>query len=179
MIKSILFICHSCTSLVDPVQECQRQAGLKRILPPVVTAKIRSKKSFSFKYGRVEIRAKLPKGDWIFPRKPVLHHSLEAFYIFFLFFFLNKITRNFIITELLLEPTQNVYRGVGDLAFLNGQVRIAFIRGNEYLEKADGIPLDGKFLAGQTIIAPGDNIRETSRKSVSEPMNTLNELENY
>lgn len=58
-----------CTTLFDPKQECERQAGLKRILPPVVTAKLRSKKSFSFKYGRIEIRAKLPKGDWLFPRE--------------------------------------------------------------------------------------------------------------
>lgn len=60
---------YRCTPLVDPIQECQRHAGLKRILPPLVTTKIRSKKSFSFKFGRVEIRAKLPKGDWLFPRK--------------------------------------------------------------------------------------------------------------
>lgn len=54
--------------MIDPIQECERQAGLKRVLPPIVTAKFRSKKSFSFKYGRVEIRARLPKGDWLFPR---------------------------------------------------------------------------------------------------------------
>lgn len=69
-------------------------------------------------------------------------------------------------SELLLEPTQNIYRGVGELPYLNGQLRIAFIRGNEYLETADGIPLDGKFLVGQTIVAPGDYVRSISRKSV-------------
>lgn len=57
-----------CTPLSDPEQECERQAGFQRVLPPVVSAKLRTKKSFSFKYGRIEIRAKLPKGDWIFPR---------------------------------------------------------------------------------------------------------------
>lgn len=67
-----------CTSFVDPKQECERHAGLKRILPPVVSAKFRSKKTFNFKYGKVEIRAKLPKGDWIFP-------GMEN-YIFLLFY---------------------------------------------------------------------------------------------
>lgn len=63
----------SCTSIIDPTQECERQAGLKRVLPPIVTTKFRSKKTFSFKYGKVEIRAKVPKGDWLFPRK--YHHT--------------------------------------------------------------------------------------------------------
>lgn len=67
--EAYIFTVYRCTAQVDPIQECQRHAGLKRILPPLVTTKIRSKKSFSFKFGRIEIRAKLPKGDWLFPRK--------------------------------------------------------------------------------------------------------------
>lgn len=53
------------------------------------------------------------------------------------------------------------------MPFLNGQIRVAFIRGNEYLNMVDGIPLDGKILTGATIVAPGDISRETTRKSVS------------
>lgn len=49
------------------IQACRRQAESFRILPPIVSSRLRSKPSFSFKYGKVEIRAKLPKGDWIFP----------------------------------------------------------------------------------------------------------------
>lgn len=71
------------------------------------------------------------------------------------------------ITELYLEPSDNIYRGTGDLAYLNGQIRIAFIRGNEILEKSDGIPLDGKILTGICVIANGDTVREAARKSVS------------
>ena len=37
------------------------------IINPIQSARIRTAKSFSFKYGRVEVRAKLPKGDWIWP----------------------------------------------------------------------------------------------------------------
>ncbi|XP_034482814.1 gram-negative bacteria-binding protein 2-like [Drosophila innubila] len=36
-------------------------------LPAVYSAKLHTKDSFRFKYGRVEIRAKLPIGDWLFP----------------------------------------------------------------------------------------------------------------
>eukprot|EP00298_Acanthocystis_sp_HF-20_P002375 c12795_g1_i1.p1 GENE.c12795_g1_i1~~c12795_g1_i1.p1 ORF type:complete len:422 (+),score=171.09 c12795_g1_i1:28-1293(+) len=47
---------------------CQRSsvAGATT-LNPVLSARIRSATSFSFKYGRAEIRAKLPRGDWIWP----------------------------------------------------------------------------------------------------------------
>ena len=47
---------------------CQRSAGGGgNVLNPIQSARIRTAQSFSFKYGRVEIRAKLPKGDWIWP----------------------------------------------------------------------------------------------------------------
>ncbi|XP_043071729.1 gram-negative bacteria-binding protein 2-like, partial [Drosophila grimshawi] len=35
--------------------------------PPVFSAKLHTKNHFHFKYGRVEIRAKMPIGDWLFP----------------------------------------------------------------------------------------------------------------
>lgn len=37
------------------------------ILPPVMSAMISTKNSVSMKYGKLEVRAKLPKGDWIWP----------------------------------------------------------------------------------------------------------------
>lgn len=72
-----------------------------------------------------------------------------------------------LLTEIYLEPTDNIYRGVGDLPYLNGQIRVAFIRGNEQLEKLDGIPLDGKILTGICVLSGGDTVREVARKSVS------------
>jgi len=39
------------------------------ILTPYFSARL-SSQGFSFKYGRVEIRAKMPKGDWIWPGTP-------------------------------------------------------------------------------------------------------------
>ncbi|CAD7005985.1 unnamed protein product [Ceratitis capitata] len=35
--------------------------------PPVSSARINTKDKFSFQYGRIEIDAKLPEGDWLFP----------------------------------------------------------------------------------------------------------------
>jgi beta-glucanase (GH16 family) len=37
------------------------------VLNPIQSARVRTARSFSFKYGKVEVRAKLPKGDWIWP----------------------------------------------------------------------------------------------------------------
>jgi len=34
---------------------------------PIASARLRTAETFSFKYGRVEIKAKLPKGDWMWP----------------------------------------------------------------------------------------------------------------
>ncbi|CAG7726697.1 unnamed protein product [Allacma fusca] len=50
-----------------PGSACERQANYPNILPPVVSARLRTKGSFSFTYGRVEARAKLPSGDWMWP----------------------------------------------------------------------------------------------------------------
>lgn len=37
------------------------------IVNPVKSARINTKKAFSITYGRVEVEAKLPKGDWLWP----------------------------------------------------------------------------------------------------------------
>jgi len=37
------------------------------IINPIQSARIRTINSFSFTYGTVEIRAKMPRGDWIWP----------------------------------------------------------------------------------------------------------------
>ncbi|GLH06920.1 Beta-1,3-glucan-binding protein 1 [Gryllus bimaculatus] len=47
-------------------EECTKRAAGGFYLPPVFSAQLRTKQSFSFCYGKVEIKAKLPVGDWIF-----------------------------------------------------------------------------------------------------------------
>lgn len=56
----------SCTGLPG-TSECVKSPLGWNILPPVLSAKITTKSTFSFKYGVIEIKAKLPKGNWIYP----------------------------------------------------------------------------------------------------------------
>lgn len=47
---------------------CERNAGASgNYINPIMSARLRTAESFSFKYGRVEVSAQLPKGDWIWP----------------------------------------------------------------------------------------------------------------
>ncbi|XP_072947824.1 beta-1,3-glucan-binding protein-like [Epargyreus clarus] len=55
-----------CTGQVG-TRECSRVASGADIIPPVITGKINTRKNFNFKFGRIEIRAKLPSGSWLLP----------------------------------------------------------------------------------------------------------------
>lgn len=57
--------------------ECHQKAQAYLILPPVISGKITTRNSFSFLYGTVEIKAKLPRGDWIYPELYLIprHHE--------------------------------------------------------------------------------------------------------
>ncbi|CAG4946617.1 unnamed protein product [Parnassius apollo] len=55
-----------CTGLIG-TRECRQVASGAQILPPVVTGKITTRNKFNFKFGRVEVRAKLPSGCWLLP----------------------------------------------------------------------------------------------------------------
>lgn len=46
---------------------CVRQGNWENILNPIMSSAMRTPLSFSFTYGRVESRAKMPAGDWIWP----------------------------------------------------------------------------------------------------------------
>ncbi|XP_039958587.1 gram-negative bacteria-binding protein 3-like [Bactrocera neohumeralis] len=51
-------------------EECVRDGSATSYLsiPPFIAAQFSTKEHFSFKYGRVEIRAKLPRANWVFPQ---------------------------------------------------------------------------------------------------------------
>lgn len=51
-------------------EECVRDGSATSYLsiPPFIAAQFSTKRHFSFKYGRVEIRAKLPRANWVFPQ---------------------------------------------------------------------------------------------------------------
>ncbi|XP_015114895.1 beta-1,3-glucan-binding protein 1 [Diachasma alloeum] len=55
-----------CTGKLN-TQDCTRTARGSYILPPVASGAVNTKNSFAFMYGRIDVRAKLPKGDWIYP----------------------------------------------------------------------------------------------------------------
>lgn len=46
---------------------CDRQGNANNIISPIRSARLRTLNSFSFKYGTLEVRAKLPAGDWLWP----------------------------------------------------------------------------------------------------------------
>jgi beta-glucanase (GH16 family) len=60
----------------SPADQCTGNAfyGCSRSQPasgnyvnPVMSSRVRTVESFAFKYGKVEVKAQLPKGDWIWP----------------------------------------------------------------------------------------------------------------
>ncbi|XP_063910734.1 beta-1,3-glucan-binding protein-like [Zophobas morio] len=89
----------NCTGVLGSL-DCVQEANAFLILPPVASAQISTKNKFSFKFGKIEIRAKLPKGDWIYP-------------------------------ELYLNPLNEPYGP----DYASGQIRIAFLPGNEQLNR--------------------------------------------
>ncbi|XP_036339077.1 gram-negative bacteria-binding protein 3 [Rhagoletis pomonella] len=58
-----------CTGRAN-TDDCVRDGGAQHILniPPFISAQFSTKQHFTFKYGRVEIRAKLPRANWVFPQ---------------------------------------------------------------------------------------------------------------
>jgi len=47
---------------------CERNAAASgNYINPIQSARIRTVNSFTFDYGRIEVKAKIPKGDWIWP----------------------------------------------------------------------------------------------------------------
>lgn len=71
-IKKIDIYTYSCTGDLQS-EECSREYSRFNILPPVLSAQITTEKSFSFRYGKITIKAKMPSGDWIVPRKKILY----------------------------------------------------------------------------------------------------------
>ncbi|KAI8848447.1 concanavalin A-like lectin/glucanase domain-containing protein [Chytridium lagenaria] len=56
---------NTCTDNAD--NGCIRHSDGTYIINPIRSALLRSVDSFSFRYGKVEVVAQLPKGDWIWP----------------------------------------------------------------------------------------------------------------
>ncbi|XP_053646901.1 beta-1,3-glucan-binding protein [Cherax quadricarinatus] len=46
---------------------CERTGNAVNIINPVMSARLRTLSDFAFRYGRIEVRAKMPRGDWLWP----------------------------------------------------------------------------------------------------------------
>ncbi|KAB0796440.1 hypothetical protein PPYR_10501 [Photinus pyralis] len=66
-----------CTGLVQS-PECIRKPRAWHIVPSVTAAQISTVESFSFIYGAIEVKAKMPKGDWLYPEISLVPKS-EAY----------------------------------------------------------------------------------------------------
>jgi hypothetical protein len=57
----------ACTS--NAFYGCERisDAGAQLVINPVQSARLRTTGTFTFQYGRLEVEAKLPRGDWLWP----------------------------------------------------------------------------------------------------------------
>ncbi|XP_073946827.1 beta-1,3-glucan-binding protein 1-like isoform X2 [Choristoneura fumiferana] len=65
-VRQSLDLSTRCTGMLGTA-DCAREASGAQILPPIITAKVTTKKKFSFKYGRIDVGAKMPLGDWLYP----------------------------------------------------------------------------------------------------------------
>ncbi|KAF2898774.1 hypothetical protein ILUMI_07407 [Ignelater luminosus] len=57
----------SCSCTNSLFYGCERRGTVDNIINPIRSAKLYTKGTFAFKYGRVEVRAKMPSGDWLWP----------------------------------------------------------------------------------------------------------------
>lgn len=102
----------SCTN--DMWNGCRRQGTPENIINPVRSARVRTLDSFQFKYGRMEVVAKMPTGDWLWPGKNchwffcvcawIWNFVSVTFRVFSFFRFLLLLW-----TAIWLLPSKNVY----------------------------------------------------------------------
>jgi beta-glucanase (GH16 family) len=57
-----------CTSNNKSACSVTSDAGTSTVIPPVQSAFISTNGTYNIKYGRVMVRAKIPRGDWLWPR---------------------------------------------------------------------------------------------------------------
>lgn len=78
---SFLFVCmfYRCTN--DQWFGCERHGTDTNIINPVRSARLNTAESFSFIYGRLELIAKLPTGDWLWPGKTFRDLSLRLVWL--------------------------------------------------------------------------------------------------
>lgn len=56
-----------CTNSTSSSCSVSSDSSIKVVIPPVQSARISTKNTYSIRYGKVEVKAKLPRGDWLWP----------------------------------------------------------------------------------------------------------------
>lgn len=115
-------------------------------------------------YGRVEIKAKLPRGDWIYPRESfnfIIFFNNHDDRILYLYILYNDIICD-LFAVLLLESSIGKNKK-------KTQIRVASAVGNENLTTRRGKDISGKILWGGTVV--------TSSNSVPTEQNNFNQQE--
>jgi beta-glucanase (GH16 family) len=57
----------TCTSTVASDCQVHSNSSTNVVINPVRSARLTTKSSKSIKYGKIEVTARMPKGDWIWP----------------------------------------------------------------------------------------------------------------
>lgn len=60
-----LFFCTRCTN--PSFWGCERTGTPTNVINPIRSARVRTVNSFAFRYGRIEVQARIPSGDWLWP----------------------------------------------------------------------------------------------------------------
>lgn len=112
---NLTIVCR-CTPISVDERECERQGNFGYILPPVTSAYLTTRNKFSFLYGKVQVRCRVPIGDYIYARK---NKTLTSW------FWWNLISLMFLYQEITLKPVSGTNS--------SEHLKILFVRGNEKL----------------------------------------------
>lgn len=112
---------------------CERAGNPNNIVNPIKSASLRTVHSFSFRYGTIEIRAKLPAGDWLWP-------SL---------WLMPKVNAYGKLKQCVLKKNLNFYIRAGTWPS-SGEIDLAHARGNRQLFDGDDVNV-GIEQVGQTL----------------------------
>lgn len=155
------FLLDNCTSKLSPARrsmECGPNYQQPQFsLPPVFSANLRSK--FHFKFGRVDIRAKMPRGNYLIPRE---YH--KAF---------GSHCRTVLIprvSDLMLVPS-----GKDTEDSYVSHLRIAFSRGDNLLTDFTKMDIGGNVVYGGAYVNNGTKLTEHIVALSKERLRTFSE----
>lgn len=123
-------------------------------MPPVISGRLNTKGKFEFLFGRIEIRAKLPRGDWVYPRKFIVRYFLLLSISF-------ALSRKFYFTVLTLESAEKTWE-----FGLHREIRIASSAGNEALTKPNGDDISGHILKAGGLTSSLNESESTNRSKL-------------